>query len=851
MSESIWENPKLTAYVLGEMPEAEAAEFESMMQADSALAEAVREVRGVTDQLQVMYKADAGTTLDVARREAITNHQNAPTLAQPDKFSWRIPMTLLATAAALLLLIGAPALLRDSPLSVGQATEDQTDSRNRASTENPQDAASAAKTRPQSEIAREGDETHYQSDLIDLPPLNDFDQNAPSNPLPSSAYLEATIDPSGMRHRRKTAGDQEAFNIAEPSVVAEDGERQQRPGKDPNQLNLQGMSGGARGKAGAVESGQSHPNRTPNPGSGPAAGAASKSVKKRIALDGQPENPAMIAGGLSSNKDFGGGQKMRRDQPADRESTRALRSESTRGLIKGNLDVESDTMGMGMGLDGLGDSKLSKEMDDFIDESETLTQRNRFPAAVENTFKRVAEEPLSTFSVDVDTASYSKIREYLLGQNRRPPLGAVRIEEMVNYFNYEYLPPKDDAEYPFAAKAEIMSCPWNDSHRLARIALKGKEMTVEERPRCNLVFLLDTSGSMNSANKLPLVKEGMAMLLSQLDEKDRVAIVVYAGSAGLVLDSTSAKKTNKIEKALEELMAGGSTNGGAGISLAYQTARDNFIAEGVNRVILCTDGDFNVGTTGTDSLVRIVEEEAKGGIFLSVLGFGMGNHNDEMLENISGRGNGNYAFIDTEKEARKVLVDQAGATLVTIAKDVKLQIEFNPRIVSAYRLIGYENRVLSKEDFNDDKKDAGEIGAGHAVTALYELIPAGASDEAMPPKVDGLKYQSQPQLTNAANAGETLTLKVRYKEPDGDISKLIEFPVVDNETAFSDADHDARFAAAVASFGMQLRRSQYAGDWNLSNVITVAQGAKGEDESGLRSEFVEMVQAASKLMGNQ
>jgi len=836
MSESIWENPKLTAYVLGEMPEAEAAEFESMMQTDSALAEAVREARGVTDQLQVMYKADAGTTLDVARREAITNHHNAPTLAQPDEFSWRIPMTLLATAAALLLLIGVPVLLRDSPLSVGQATGDQTDSRNRASTQATHEAASADKTRPQSEIALEGDETQHQIDLNGLSPLNDFDQNAPSNPLPSSAASDA-------------------ISIAEPSAVAKDAYRQQRPGKDPNQRNLQGMGGDARGKAGAVESGQSHPNRTPNPVSGPSAGAAFKSVKKRSALDGQPENSAIIAGGMSLNEESGEAQMMRRDQPADGDSTRVLRSESTRGLMRGNLDVKSDTIGTEMGsdmrLDELGDKKLRKEMDDAIDENETLTQRNRFPSAVENTFKRVAEEPLSTFSVDVDTASYSKIREYLLGQNRRPPLGAVRIEEMVNYFNYEYLPPKDDAEYPFAAKAEIMSCPWNDSHRLARIALKGKEMTVEERPPCNLVFLLDTSGSMNSANKLPLVKEGMAMLLSQLGEKDRVAIVVYAGSAGLVLDSTSAKKTKKIEKALVELMAGGSTNGGAGISLAYQTARDNFIADGVNRVILCTDGDFNVGTTGTDSLVRIVEEEAKGGIFLSVLGFGMGNHNDEMLENISGRGNGNYAFIDTEKEARKVLVDQAGATLVTIAKDVKLQIEFNPRIVSAYRLIGYENRVLFKEDFNDDKKDAGEIGAGHAVTALYELIPAGASNEAMPPKIDGLKYQSQPQLTDAANAGETLTLKLRYKEPDGDTSKLIEFPVVDNETAFSDADHDARFAAAVASFGMQLRRSQYAGDWNLSNVITVAQGAKGEDESGLRSEFVEMVQAASKLMGNQ
>jgi len=342
------------------------------------------------------------------------------------------------------------------------------------------------------------------------------------------------------------------------------------------------------------------------------------------------------------------------------------------------------------------------------------------------------------------------------------------------------------------------------------------------------------------------VKKGMEMLLTQLGENDRVAIVVYAGSAGLVLDSTPATRKRKIENALNSLAAGGSTNGGQGIELAYQVARDNFIAGGVNRVILCTDGDFNVGTTNTGSLVRMVEKEAAGNIFLTVLGFGMGNHNDNMLEQISGRGNGNYAFIDTDKEAQKVLVDQVNGTLVTIAKDVKLQIEFNPRKVAAYRLIGYENRVLAKEDFNDDKKDAGEIGAGHAVTALYELIPAGTEDESAPPKVDSLKYQSPAGLTDAANRDESLTLKLRYKEPEGQTSKLVEYPVIDNEARFQDADHDARFAAAVANFGMQLRKSKFAGDWDLQDVIEVAKDAKGEDMSGLRAEFVEMVETAKK-----
>jgi Ca-activated chloride channel family protein len=476
---------------------------------------------------------------------------------------------------------------------------------------------------------------------------------------------------------------------------------------------------------------------------------------------------------------------------------------------------------------------------------------DRFEPITDNPFKRVSEHPLSTFSVDVDTASYSKTRDFLMRANQLPRPDAVRIEELLNYFDYEYDPPSDSDKHPFAARATVTACPWNSQHRLARIALKGKMMEQEDRPPCNLVFLLDTSGSMNAPNKLPLVIEGMQMLLTQLDEKDTVAITVYAGSAGLVLDSTSAKKGKKIRKALTQLSAGGSTNGGAGIALAYQTARDNFIPEGVNRVILCTDGDFNVGTTGTAELVRMVEREAKGGVFLSVLGFGMGNHNDAMLEKISGRGNGNYAFIDNRKEARKVLVDQTSGTLVTIAKDVKLQIDFNLNHVSSYRLIGYENRVLAKEDFNDDKKDAGEIGAGHAVTALYEIVPAGVEADASRPKVDDLKYQTEPEPTEAADSDEMMTLKLRYKQPDGDTSTLVEFPVTDEGGEFKDADHDVRFAAAVASFGMQLRRSEYAGSWTMNDVIRVADDARGEDMDGLRAEFVDLARKAKELMGQE
>lgn len=472
---------------------------------------------------------------------------------------------------------------------------------------------------------------------------------------------------------------------------------------------------------------------------------------------------------------------------------------------------------------------------------------DRFDPITDNAFQRVGEHPLSTFSVDVDTASYSKVRSVLLQYNQLPRPDAVRIEEMVNYFHYDYAAPDNDAPHPFTADVDITGCPWNAEHRLARIAIQGKTMKTKERPKSNLVFLIDTSGSMNEPNKLPLVVEGMKMLTKELGADDRVAIVVYAGSAGLVLDSTSAKKGKKIRKALTQLSAGGSTNGGAGVQLAYQTARENFIEGGVNRVILCSDGDFNVGTTGTDELVRMVERESKSGIFLTVLGFGMGNHNDAMMEQVSGRGNGNYAFIDTEAEAQKVLVDQISGTLVTIAKDVKLQVEFNPAKVSSYRLIGYENRILAKEDFNDDKKDAGEIGAGHSVTALYEIVPAGVDADALVPPVDDLKYQSQPKVTEAADSDEMLTVKLRYKQPDGDTSTLVDFPVIDGGAAFDAADADTKFAAAVAGFGMQLRRSEYAGSWTMTDVINVAKSAQGDD--GLRSEFVTIAKKAAELMG--
>jgi len=466
-----------------------------------------------------------------------------------------------------------------------------------------------------------------------------------------------------------------------------------------------------------------------------------------------------------------------------------------------------------------------------------------YDPTVENPFLSVAENPLSTFSIDVDTASYANVRRFLR-QGQYPPAGAVRIEEMINYFTYDYELPK--GKVPFSVHVEASGCPWKGGHRLVRIGLKGKEIEAKNRPAGNLVFLLDVSGSMSPSNKLPLLKRAMKMLVENLGENDRVAIVVYAGASGLVLDSTSCDQKQVILAALERLRAGGSTNGGQGIELAYSLAVQNFITGGTNRVILCTDGDFNVGVTNQSDLVKMIEDKAKTGVFLSVLGFGMGNYKDSTLEKLADKGNGNYAYIDTLEEARKVLVEQMGATLVTIAKDVKIQVEFNPAQAAAYRLIGYENRLLRKEDFNDDTKDAGEIGAGHTVTALYEVVPAGEESPAR--GSDALKYQKPPSPTEAANtSGELLTVKLRYKQPDEDKSKLLEVPLTDKGAKFTHASRDFKFAAAVAAFGMILRDSKYKGGYSLDTVAELASTNLGKDKGGYRAEFLQLVQAARKL----
>ncbi|HYY42343.1 MAG TPA: VWA domain-containing protein, partial [Pyrinomonadaceae bacterium] len=450
-------------------------------------------------------------------------------------------------------------------------------------------------------------------------------------------------------------------------------------------------------------------------------------------------------------------------------------------------------------------------------------------------FFEAARVPLSTFSIDVDTASYSNTRRFIK-DGQLPPKDAVRIEELINYFSYDYPQPVGDV--PFSVTTEVAQCPWNSAHRLLHVGLQGRRLDRAQMPRANLVFLIDVSGSMMEQNKLPLVKAAMSMLAEQLTARDRVGIVVYAGNSGLVLDATPGDRKGEILAALDRLEAGGSTNGGAGIQLAYKVAAEHFIQGGINRVILATDGDFNVGTTSEGDLVRLIEEKRQTGVFLSVLGFGTGNIKDATMEQLADKGNGNYAYIDTADEARKVLGQQLGGTLATIAKDVKLQLEFNPAKAAAYRLIGYENRLLRDEDFNDDTKDAGEIGAGHTVTALYEVVPTGQAWSN--PGVDPLKYQQPAQASARAASDELLTIKLRYKEPAASESKLLSVGVADASGAWQQASANFRFSSAVAAFGLLLRDSQYKGAADFNDVAWLARNATGQDPHGYRTEFVKL-----------
>lgn len=460
----------------------------------------------------------------------------------------------------------------------------------------------------------------------------------------------------------------------------------------------------------------------------------------------------------------------------------------------------------------------------------------------ENGYLEAIKEPMSTFSIDVDAASYSNTRRFIT-QGAKPPKDAIRIEEFVNYFSYDYESPKNGQ--PFQMNTELSECPWNTEHQLLHIGIQGKEIEKGEHLPSNLVFLIDVSGSMSSPNKLPLLKKSFQLLLNQLDKNDRIAIVVYAGAAGLALPSTTCNNSDQIMNAINNLTAGGSTAGGEGINLAYKIATENYLSKGNNRIILATDGDFNIGVSSNGSLTRLIEEKRESGVFLSVIGFGSGNYKDSKMEQIADKGNGNYYYIDNLFEAKKVLVTELGGTLYTIAKDVKIQVEFNPAKVQNYRLIGYENRALNNEDFANDKKDAGELGAGHSVTALYEIIPTiGVSLETMNV---AYKYQQTSIKDSAFDSNEIATLRLRYKKPNETTSNLIEENIYDNNIDFNNSSNNFKFSAAVAAYGLILRDSEYKGKATFSQVLSLANSSMGIDKEGYRHEFVRLVGLAEAL----
>ncbi|QEG00976.1 von Willebrand factor [Stieleria maiorica] len=885
---SLWDDARITAYVMGELSPQDAAAFTEEMAANEDLRAAVDQAGRVTAELQTLFAEEPSGTLDGDRREQIlaASASSSPTgeqlaagraiqlpLSDDSRSPKRLVPWLLAAAAAVLLVVAIVPAFKQAELA--QRLAEPTASEPTASEPQPSEDSPV----------RKGDASDDDSQLNAIAAASDGIQEVAEmqrqlgrvkRQLTESDSIAQEADRGEMM--TETAPTMDALSVA--------------PGRDaPESFSVAPKSRSAGVKAARDESVRiteslreaeslrgSDPAADPHPFAAPAPAAPAPTIAPR------PAPAGITATGQSAPATEPVGAELTTPILSKPVLTQSVRSRRLPSQVKAQMApadspasgaVPADAFGVNLAEEAESEGRVSRRRqqpfgDVTLKQTESKlaglpsplglhrlspTDGDRFDPIVENEFKQVRQHPLSTFSIDVDTASYSKVRRSLV-EGRLPRRDAVRIEELVNYFDYRYEVPGIESEHPFATNVTIAGCPWNNDHRLARVAIQGKTIDRDSRPPCNLVFLLDTSGSMNQPNKLPLVIEGMKMLTKQLGKEDRVAIVVYAGSAGMVLDSTPAGKKKKINKALSQLSAGGSTNGGAGIQLAYATARDHFIKNGVNRVILCTDGDFNVGLSGTDELVRLIQEEASDGIFLTALGFGMGNHNDAMMEQISGKGNGNYAFIDTANEAHKVLVRQTDATLVTIAKDVKLQLEFNPRVVSKYRLIGYENRVMAKEDFNDDKKDAGEIGAGHQVTAFYELVMAGDEDHADEAasddgrrQVDPLKYQRSPELTEAAASDDVLTLKLRYKQPDGDTSTLIQQSVKDSEQAFAKTDSDFRFAAAVAAFGMQLRESEFAGDWTLRNVLEVASANVGPDEFQLRSEFVDLISTALRLKG--
>jgi len=852
------DDPKWTAYVFGELDEAERAAVEHELESSEEARMLVEELRFAADLTKMeLREAVPVAPLSTAQRQKI--HESA-SAARPRRWFQapvRMWATGLAAAAVIALAVVLPLKLKVSdnvpsvelnPISIAEVQPAEA----RKLAESPAGSKDPAKA--ESDFGLRYD--HDQSALI-APPM------PAAAPAPARAMADAV---------NQIAPAHTAPAFAEPAAVAPGLEAARR---EPPVVEEALKEAAAAGRVfGTVKDATA----ALIPGVGVTAtntetGATAKTVTDAagaFALDGlQPGNyrlSSSLPGFQTNTRD---GIQLGANAQAKQDMTLQVGQVNQSVEVAVAADMVS-RRGAGGAAGPAADAELRVRANNFTVDNLNIAPgvSSRAPGVPptfdrtrpglyngaesydrinDNPFLSVGQNPLSTFSIDVDTASYSNVRR-LLNQNQIPPRDAVRIEEMINYFPYDY--PQPQGNNPIGASIEVAPAPWSPQHRLVRVAIKARDLEARRRPASNLVFLLDVSGSMEPEERLPLLKNAVRMLVDQLNANDRVTVVTYAGTTGVALRPTRGDQKDTILQLIGSLKAGGSTNGASGIQLAYEQAAAGFIPGGVNRVILATDGDFNVGITNDNALLRLIEDKARTGVFLTVLGVGMGNYKDARLEMLADKGNGNFAYIDTLNEARKVLVDQMSSTLVTMAKDVKVQVEFNPAVVDAYRLIGYENRALRNEDFNNDLKDAGEMGAGQTVTVLYQVVPRGVPiNTPGAPGVDPLRYQAPaaPLARNALN--ETLTVKVRYQEPSGGDSRLLEFPVIDRQQPFAKSSVDFRFAAAVASFGMILRDSPHKGTSTINSVLSIAEDSLGSDRNGYRREFLQLVQRARQIRG--
>lgn len=901
-------NEKLTAYALNELPPDERAEFEAQLKSDPALRREADEMQTFCAMLSHEVADDEATLTTSQRVSVMRAFKDGPVKEKPAPAFWRRPAFFIPTALAASVAVAAVVIVRDPGSVHGKRVAAETVSVTLEKDEHPSSVpaarrpapalpspvvASAAPTPPLPPVLPGGNDNMavtstggFKSASTGSLAYNDQFGNSGSMSRTGDGSL--TFDNSTLVPKEGAAV---SGGRATPSpTIAANGGANIMITSTPLNPDIRrdptvaGMTVTETGTVSGTVSGS---------GTSPGLPASSGNVVKSGAAV-VPLQASNQYTGMTGN--YGGALDSPANPTTPPSASLAMtpdgtvtsqRAAGTTGWALMESDLKSAPPGTAFATPSaapattttpakplntlaFGDDKSLRE-NETVPEGD-LNARHReveskkkqreasgetYTQIYENPFLFVAQQPLSTFSIDVDTASYANVRRFL-NDGQRPPADAVRLEELINYFPYTYEGPSDGK--PFGVMVDVAESPWQPQHRLVRVAIKGRDVA-QERGTANFVFLVDVSGSMDSPDKLPLVQRSLEMLTRQLGEKDRVALVVYAGSSGLVLPSTLGSERETILNAIGNLKAGGSTNGASGITLAYQEAAKHFVKGGVNRVILCTDGDFNVGLSTPEALEKLIAEKAKSRIFLSVLGFGTGNLKDRTMETLADKGNGNYAYLDSLSEARKVLVEQMNGTLVTIAKDVKIQVEFNPAQVAAYRLLGYENRLLAKEDFNNDKKDAGEIGAGHTVTALYEVVPANVKFPDGKPLVDDLKYAAAPkpitrpadeaaaapQSPPASPSNEMLTVKLRYKQPEGDKSDLLEVPVTDKEQKLADSPRDFQFAASVAGFGMLLRGSQHAGELTWDMVRELALRGKGEDAQGYRGEFLQLIDKARGL----